>query len=157
MSTHPVCSKSDIFGEDYLILSKASSISSSNWFMLGLFVLLSIFFAWLMLTNVTGMYKTYSEYRDNVRYKLKEVDGYTYDPTNPAYDDEIYDNPGGQTDPLYNDNAYIQRNIGHLRKRYQAYNVQLRKSDKGEDVVDEKILAGENDEYSDYSANPQRS
>lgn len=154
MSSNPVCSPSEIFGQDYLILTKASSISSSNWFMLGLFVLLSIFFAWLMLSNVTGMYKTYVEHRDNVRYKLKEVDGYIYDPTNPAYDDEVYDNPGGKTDPLYNDNAYIQRNLNQLRKRYQAYNTQLRKSDKSEDVVDEKILAPIND---DYKANPSRS
>jgi hypothetical protein len=82
-----------------------------------------------------------------MRYKLKEVDGYLYDPANPAYDNEVYDRPGNQTDPLYNDNAYIQKNITRLRQQYQKYNELLRKNNMSEDVIDQRMVNSLDDNY----------
>lgn len=147
-ATNSVCVKGNILGEDYLILSKASGIAKANWFRLAVFIVMSAFFVWVSMSSVNTIYKVYTQYKENVRYRLQEVDGYLQDPTNPAYDNEVYDNPGGKTDPLYNDNAYIRKSINQIRKRYQQYNVELRKSEKAEDVVDDTIVADDHDDYS---------
>lgn len=141
-----VCHKASLFGEDYKILSKASEVNSSNWMVLMLFGALLIFFGWVIISNIVSIYRTYSQYTDNVNYKLKDADGYIQDPTDPAYDNEVYNSPVG-SDPLYRDNAYIRKNIVDLRKKFQKYNVELQKADKGEDIVDEKVLSNTQDDY----------
>ena len=145
--TSNVCSTSRLFGDDYRILSKASSIRSTNFRTLGIFVVLFIFFAWVILSNLNTIYIVYMQYKENVRYKLKEVDGYLYDPANPAYDDEVYNRSRDKTDPLYNDNAYIQKNITRLRQQYQKYNEMLRKNNLSEDVIDQHMVDPLADNY----------
>jgi hypothetical protein len=141
-----VCHKASLFGEDYKILSKASDVKSSNWMVLLLFGALLIFFGWVIINNIVSIYRVYTQYNDNVNYKLKDADGYIQDPTDPAFDNEVYNSPQG-SDPLYRDNSYIRKNITDLRKKYQKYNVELQKADKGEDVVDEKVLSNMDDNY----------
>ncbi len=141
-----VCQKASLFGEDYKILSKASEVKSSNWMVLFLFGILVIFFGWVIISNIMSIYRVYTQYNDNVSYKLKDADGFIQDPTDPAYDNEVYNSPQG-SDPLYRDNSYIRKNIVDLRKKYQKYNVELQKADMGEDVVDEKVLSNTEDNY----------
>lgn len=141
-----VCHKASLFGEDYKILGKASEVRSANWMVLLLFGGLLTFFGWVIMSNVVSIYRVYMQYTDNVSYKLKDVDGYLQDPSDPAYDNEVYNSPSG-SDPLYRDNAYIRKNIVDLRKKYKKFNVELQKADKGEDVVDEKVLSIDQDNY----------
>ena len=141
-----VCHKASLFGEDYKILSKASEVRSANWVVLLLFGGLIVFFGWVIMSNIVSIYRVYMQYSDNVSYKLKDADGFLQDPSDPAYDNEVYNSPSG-SDPLYRDNSYIKRNIVDLRKKYKKFNVELQKADKGEDVVDEKVLSVENDNY----------
>lgn len=143
-----VCSKASLFGEDYKILTKASEVSSANWLVLVLFMLVALFFGWVVISNIIAIYRVYVQYKDNVSFKLKDADGFIQDTTDPAYDDEVYDNPGEQSDPLYRDNDYIRKSLVDLRKKYSKFNVQLQKSNHGEDVVDEKILSSSQDDYS---------
>lgn len=146
-TTNEVCSKASLFGEDYKILSKASEVSSANWLVLLLFGAVVLFFGWVIISNIISIYRVYVQYKDNVNFKLKDADGFIQDTTDAAYDDEIYDNPGELSDPLYRDNDYIRKNLVDLRKKYSKFNVQLQKSNHGEDAVDEKILAPSQDDY----------
>lgn len=124
-----------------------------KWMLIFIFAGILSFFVWLVWINAMSIWKSYQIYKQNVATQDAVNNTVMSDTTPTAADDETYD---GDTNNTQNssdmdnpkiDNATITTNIDNLKNLYKPYNDLLIKQKDTQDVVDEKILDPEYDEY----------
>ena len=111
-----------------------------KWMQIGVFLIMMAFLTWLIWTNIREIINIYNTYKQHVYTKdTAKVVIYTEE------DNETY-NVFTSTVPVVN-NATIQTNIDKLKLLYKPYNDILKKTKDTADVVDEKIISPEYDDY----------
>jgi hypothetical protein len=133
--------------EDSIALATIRKKLVTKWFTIFLFLGLSAFFAWLITSNLKDIYNVYLEYIDNRDYTEKAKTGEEKeDPRSIAFDDETYDK---KVEPNVRrpNNKDISSSIEDIKTIYKEYNIQLKKDNKAQDTMDERMLASEYDNY----------
>lgn len=138
---------------DIIIIDKAKEKLALNWSLVVVFLVVFLFCTWLLVKNTVMIYNTYTEWKTNVAVAKKDRKrSFLQDIMDPAFDDEYYaDTADVYTKSDFHDNAYIKKRIRDVKKAHAGYNKALNKAGKGEDQVDERILAPEYDQYENAS------
>lgn len=134
---------------DIVIIDKAKEKLALNWSLIVVFLISFLLCAWLLFSNSMAVYTAYAEWKTNVAVSKKDRKrSFLQDVTDPSYDDEFYpDTEDVMTKSDFKDNAHIKKRIREVKKQHEEYNRALNKAGKSEDQVDERILAGEYDQY----------
>jgi hypothetical protein len=125
-------------------LAEISKIQNHNWVLLIVIILIVAFFTWQIYLNMKAIWKVWSEYSSNEKTiksnKMNASDN----------DDETYDAPARLSEqPISTtNNANISNSITKLKEQHKHYNTALKQVDPNSgDVVDERILSADHDNY----------
>lgn len=138
---------------DDLIIGKAHDALRMSWTMLLIYCLAFMLCAWIIISNALKIYNKIAEWRNNVKADVNRQSQYIFqDLTDPALDDEVYNNDDVNADLYMRDNTFIRKRIDEIKSEHKNYNKALSTAKRFEDVVDEKLL---DVLYDNYSSKPK--
>lgn len=128
-------------------LFKIKKRLTRKWMMIFIFIAVLAFFSWLIWINVADIMQNYKTYKENVAAQDAASVLPESDPRNTAADNETYDTSTLTQPQTKVDNSTIQTNIDNMKALYKPYNDILKKQKDSKDIIDEKIIAPEYDNY----------
>lgn len=150
MAEQPACATLELKSASFQQQMKALSTRiNKKWMLLIICVMILSFMAYIIFINISDILKIYRNYKDNVQRKepISEMSSVR----SPLYDNEVY-NAQPEDDNYVSDEAKIIRKNIQLQLKNEdvrLYNKQLleRNPKYEEDVIDEKLLSPEYDNY----------
>jgi hypothetical protein len=123
---------------------------NKKWMLLIIFGMIFFFMVYIVFINVSDILKIYRNYRDNVQRKQPISETTTV--STAAFDNETYNYEPLDNGELQDEGKTIRKNIQLQLKNedIKLYNKRLleRNPKYEEDVIDEKVLSPEYDNYS---------
>jgi predicted PurR-regulated permease PerM len=138
---------------EHQLIRKVDKIIKAKWYIILICAIVLGFFLWLLYTSASEIYVSIREYLKNKKQEKQDIADATVG--NPllssgqdtSNDDEVY-KVEVKDEPDYSiDNEKIKANIKKQLSAYDKYNKLLQDNKKTEDIVDEKIIAKEYDNY----------
>ena len=129
-----------------ITLMKIRQRVNKKWLLIAIFSIIASFLVYMIYTNIVTIKDTYKQYVDNLEEKKQAI---ANNPISSTNDNEIYEYETKVKSDIPSEwNTAIKSSIGKIKSDYKNFNKALQEQKPGtKDIIDEKMLASEYDNY----------